>query len=253
MRGRGLRRRVKEDLDRLDRALGRPPRRPRRPPLDELILTILSQNTSDLNRDRAYRALRRRFPSWEGVLRARAADVEETIRVGGLARTKSRVIQEVLRRIRRERGALSLDHLRTMPMEDARAYLRSFRGVGEKTARCVLLFSCGRPVFPVDTHIHRIARRLGWVPAAATPERTHQALAALIPSDRCHAAHVNLITLGRRTCRPRDPSCPSCPLRPGCRFAAGARQARARGDRARSSRPRPKSARRGPGIDRGLY
>lgn len=236
MRGRDLHLKVREDLDRLDRAQGQPPPHPRRPPLDELVLTILSQNTTDLNRDRAYRTLRRRFPTWDAVLRARPASVEEAIRIGGLARTKSRVIREVLRRIRRERGTLSLDHLKSMPLDEARSYLRGFRGVGEKTACCVLLFSCGHPAFPVDTHIHRIARRLGWVAAAATPERTHRDLAALIPPDRCYASHVNLITLGRRTCRPRNPSCPSCPLRSGCRFAA-------------ARRPR----RRGRGIDRGLY
>lgn len=236
MRGPDLRFKVGRDLDRLDRALGRPPRHPQRPPLDELVLTILSQNTSDLNRDRAYGALRRRFPSWDAVLRARPAAVEKAIRIGGLARTKSRVIHEVLRRIQDERGTLSLDHLRTLPLDEARSYLRSFRGVGEKTARCVLLFSCGQPAFPVDTHIHRIARRLGWVPAAATPERTHRDLEALIPPDRCFASHVNLITLGRRTCRPRNPACPACPLRPGCRFAAARRPLR-----------------RGRAIDRGLY
>jgi endonuclease III len=215
-----LRRRIRASLDRLMEAFGRPRLGRRYPPLDELILTILSQNTNDRNRDRAYEALRRRYPTWEGVLEADGADLEETIRAGGLARTKSRVIQEVLRRIKRDQGRLTLDSLATMPAREARDYLTSFKGVGEKTACCVLLFSCGHPAFPVDTHIHRVARRLGWVPAKATPAQSHARLAELIPADRFLSTHLHLITLGRRLCRPRAPACPVCPLRRLCPYAA---------------------------------
>ncbi len=211
---------VRGSLDLLEKTLGRPRRGRLYPPLDELVLTVLSQHTSDINRDRAYAALRSRFPSWEDVLRARRADVETAIRAGGLARTKSRVIQDILRRVLRDQGRLDLGVLKTMPLAEAKAYLRGLRGVGEKTACCVLLFSCGRPAFPVDTHIHRIARRLGWVPAKATPDRSHALLAALIPPARYLAAHLNLIALGRRICRARAPLCPACPLRRRCRFAA---------------------------------
>ncbi len=207
-------------LDLLEKAFGRPRLKRRYPPLDELVLTVLSQHTSDGNRDRAYASLRDRFPMWEDALRARRAEIESAIRAGGLARTKSRVIQEILRRVLRDQGRLDLRVLKTLPLAEAKAYLQGFRGVGEKTACCVLLFACGRPAFPVDTHIHRIARRLGWVPAQATPGRSHALLAALIPPARYLAAHLNLITLGRRICRARAPLCPACPLRRRCRFAA---------------------------------
>jgi endonuclease III len=203
----------------LARTFGRPRPGRRDAPLDELILTVLSQHTSDVNRDRAYAALRRRFPGWRDVLRARRAEVERAIRAGGLARTKSRVIQDILRRVLQDQGRLDLDVLLTMPLAEARDYLLSLRGVGEKTACCVLLFACGRPAFPVDTHIHRIARRLGWVPTKATPQRTHAILADLIPKARYLEAHLNLITLGRRICRARAPLCPSCPLNRHCRYA----------------------------------
>lgn len=233
MRDASIGRRVEGQLDRLEKAFGRPRPDRRLPPLDELVLTILSQHTSDVNRDRAYASLRRQFPTWAGVLRAPRAEVEAAIRVGGLARTKSRVIQAVLGRIRRDHGRLDLGALRRMPLEEAKAYLRGLKGVGEKTACCVLLFACDRPAFPVDTHIHRVARRLGWVPAQATPSTTHAVLGALVPPERCFTAHVNLITLGRRICRARAPDCPRCPLRRGCRHAARSRPGRAHGPGAR--------------------
>src|SRR6266705_5775930 len=214
-----LQSRVERDLDRLERAFGGQRRGRRLEPLDELILTILSQHTNDLNRDRAYASLRRRFPRWEQVLRARPADVEDAIRVGGLARTKSRVIRDVLRTVRRDRGKLDLSNLRHLPIEDAKGYLLGLKGVGEKTACCVLLFACGRPAFPVDTHVHRVTRRLGWVPARSPSSKTHAILAKLVPQKRYFTAHVNLITLGRRVCRARAPDFPRCPLRSDCRYA----------------------------------
>jgi endonuclease III len=229
-----LRKRVEKDLDRLETAYGRPRRGRRFDPLDELILTILSQHTNDLNRDRAYASLRRRFPRWEQVLRASPARVEDAIRIGGLARTKSRVIREVLRAVRSDHGRLDLSILDRLPLEDAKAYLLGLKGVGEKTACCVLLFACGRPAFPVDTHIHRVARRLGWVPGRSTPAKTHAILAGLVPEKRYFTAHVNLITLGRRVCRARAPACPRCPLRADCRYARKSRRAaRVRGLRVR--------------------
>jgi len=216
---RSLRRSVAGGLDRLEAAFGRPRLGRSLPPLDELILTILSQNTNDLNRDRAFRSLRQAFPTWESVMEADPARIEEAIRCGGLAHIKSRIIQEVLRRVRQERGRLDLDVLRRMPAEEARRYLSGFRGVGDKTACCVLLFACGHAAFPVDTHIHRVARRVGWVSSGATPATSHAVLAGLIPASRYLVAHVNLITLGRRLCRPRNPDCPACPLRRTCRHA----------------------------------
>jgi endonuclease-3 len=224
---------LRRGLDRLEARFGRPEPRRRRRPLDELILTILSQNTNDRNRDRAYRSLRARFPTWEEAARAPRSRIESAIRIGGLAPTKSRAIAEALRRIAAERGSLDLDFLRALPAGEARRYLERFRGVGEKTICCVLLFSCGHPAFPVDTHIHRIARRAGWVAPDASPGSTHAALARLIPEARYYRAHVDLIALGREICRPRRPACGACPLRPGCRYAArGARE-----DRAARQRP----------------
>jgi len=212
--------RVAQALDALERRYGRPRLGRSLPPLDELILTILSQSTSDLNRDRAYGALRRRFPTWEDVAQARRVTIEAAIRPGGLARTKSRMIHEMLRGIAAERGSLDLGFLSRLSAEEAAAWLRRFRGVGEKTAACVLLFSCGHAAFPVDTHIHRIARRVGWVRPTAGTEETHRRLASLISPARYLTGHVNLITLGRRICRPRQPICPVCPLRRFCRHAA---------------------------------
>ena len=224
-----LRRRVASALDRLEATFGRPRLGRELPPLDELILTILSQSTSDANRDRAYASLRHRFPTWEEVLTARRGDLEKAIRVGGLSLTKSAVIQAALRRIVTDQGRLSLDVLRRMPAPEARRYLMSFKGVGQKTAACVLLFACGREIFPVDTHIHRVTRRLGWVPAKADAGRSHAILGDLIPTGRFLTAHVNLITLGRRLCRPRAPDCPACPLRGSCPHAG--RSTRVKGAR----------------------
>lgn len=209
---------VRGVLDRIDAAFGRPPAPRRLPPLDELVLTVLSQNTNDTNRDRAWRSLRARFPGWDAVLGAAPAEVERAIRAGGLARTKSRTILGVLRRIKDERGALDLGFLRGMPVGEAKRYLTSFPGVGEKTACCVLLFACGRPAFPVDTHIHRIAGRLGWVPPGADRAASHAILGNVIPPDRRLPAHLNLIALGRSHCRPARPACPACPIQTLCRF-----------------------------------
>ena len=221
-----LRRRVGRGLDRLEARFGRPQPARRLRPLDELILTILSQNTNDRNRDRAYQSLRRAFPDWEAVARAPRPQVEAAIRIGGLARTKSRTIQELLRRIAADRHELNLDFLRTVPVDEARRYLGQFRGVGEKTICCVLLFASGHPAFPVDTHILRVARRLGWVAPAAAPSRAHDELAGLISHARYYPAHINLITLGREICRPRNPRCGACPLRRSCRYAERGQSAR---------------------------
>jgi endonuclease III len=214
------RHRLVRSLDRLEADFGVPRLGRHLPALDELVLTILSQNTNDRNRDRAYASLRRRFPAWKQVLRADRGEIEAAIRVGGLSRVKSGIIQEALRRVKKDQGRLTLSCLTRMPLEEARRYLRSFKGVGEKTANCVLLFSCGHAAFPVDTHIHRVARRLGWVPAAASPDRSHGILADLVPSRRYLTAHVNLITLGRRYCHAGTPECHRCPLESLCPHAA---------------------------------
>jgi endonuclease III len=188
------------------------------PPLDELISTILSQNTNDTNRDRAFQALCRRFSSWEEVRDAEPEAVINAIRTAGLANQKGPRIQEVLREITRQRGSLSLDFLSALPPEQALSWLQSFKGVGPKTASIVLLFSLGQPAFPVDTHIYRVTGRLGLRPARMTVEQAHGHLAKLFPSDTYYALHLNLIRLGREICHARKPSCPVCPLKQVCEY-----------------------------------
>ncbi len=188
------------------------------PPLDELISTILSQNTNDRNRDRAFDALRARFPNWEAVRDAPLEAVIEAIRPAGLANQKAQRIQEVLREITRLRGALELDFLRELPLEEARSWLMQFKGVGPKTAAIVLLFSLGRPAFPVDTHIYRVSGRIGLRPAEMTVEDTHAWLELLLPPETWYAAHLNLIRLGREVCQARRPRCDRCPIREFCEY-----------------------------------
>jgi endonuclease-3 len=182
------------------------------PPLDELISTILSQNTNDANRDRAFAALRARFPNWEAARDAAPASVIAAIHPAGLANRKGPRIQQVLREITAERGALELDFLKGLPLEEARAWLLKFNGVGPKTAAIVLLFSLGMPAFPVDTHIYRVTGRLGLRPPGMTVEQAHAHLEKLFPPGAYPAAHLNIIRLGREICAARKPDCPRCPL-----------------------------------------
>jgi len=190
------------------------------PPLDELVSTILSQNTNDTNRDRAYDALRARFPTWEQVRDADEQAVIEAIRQAGLANQKGPRIQNVLREITKQRGELSLDFLDDLPVQEAKDWLIEFKGVGPKTAAIVLLFSLNKPAFPVDTHVHRVTGRLGLRPEKMNAEKAHQYLAQLFPSDSYYAAHLNLIRLGREICHARRPNCPSCPLKDLCGYYA---------------------------------
>ncbi len=187
--------------------------------VDELVSTILSQNTNDVNRDRAYVALRRKFPSWDKVRKADVGEVVEAIRMAGLSRQKGPRIQNVLNEIVAERGSLDLDFLQDMPLEDARAWLMKFKGVGPKTAAIVLLFSFGRPAFPVDTHIFRVTGRIGLRPQKMTVEQAHVHLEKLFTPDSYYAAHLNIIRLGREICTPRNPDCPHCPLCSICNYA----------------------------------
>lgn len=212
---RRLRDRVQRLAARLERRYG-PARKPELDPLDELVLTILSQNTTDLNRDRAWESLQRSFDDWDEVRRAPRERLEEAIREAGLAGQKAAAIQEALERLRGEMGAESLDHLREMADAEAMAYLSSFRGVGVKTAACVLCFALGRPVIPVDTHVHRVSRRLGLVDEDATRNQAHHALNDLVPPELRFPLHIQLIRLGRDVCRARRPRCGVCPLEELC-------------------------------------
>lgn len=198
-------------------AFGYPEWRNPLPPLDELVSTILSQNTNDLNRDRAFEALRRCFPTWEMVRDANEAAVIDAIRPAGLANQKGPRIQAVLREITAERGRLELDFLADIDdVEQARAWLMKFNGVGPKTAAIVLLFSLQKPAFPVDTHIYRVSGRLGLRPLEMSVEQAHPYLEALFLPSAYYPAHLNLIRLGRETCQARKPNCPACPLRELC-------------------------------------
>lgn len=183
--------------------------KPRLDPLDELILTILSQNTSDVNRDRAWARLRERYHGWDEVLAMGRAPLEETIRTAGLAAQKSRTILRVLEALGAT-GVPSLDHLRDLPDDRALEFLTSIKGVGTKTAACVLCFSLGRPVMPVDTHVHRLAKRLGLVPSKASAEKAHDILNQTVAPDLRFSLHVQLIRHGRSTCRARHPECGRC-------------------------------------------
>ncbi|UCG74924.1 MAG: endonuclease III [Gemmatimonadota bacterium] len=184
-------------------------------PLDELVQTVLSQNTSDVNRDRAWANLRREYGSWEDVLAGGRERLERTIRPAGLARQKSATILRVLETVR-EDGAAGLDHLQGMSDEIALDYLTEIRGVGKKTAACVLCFALHRPVMPVDTHVLRLTRRLGLVPAGATAGRAHDRLNAVVPPELRFSLHVQLIRHGRAICRARRPDCARCGLSDLC-------------------------------------
>jgi len=197
---------------------GQPEWRNPLPAIDELISTILSQNTNDTNRDRAFQSLRRRFPTWEEVRDADTDEVIDAIRSAGLANQKGPRIQEVLRAITAERGSLNLGFLKSMPLEDARNWLKHFKGVGPKTAAIVLQFSLDKPAFPVDTHIYRVTGRLGLRPASMSVERAHQHLEQLLPPESYYAVHLNLIRLGREICHARRPDCPACPLKELCDY-----------------------------------
>jgi endonuclease-3 len=185
-------------------------------PLEELILTVLSQHTSDVNAVRAFGALRARFPTWDGVVRARTATVANAIRPGGLANVKAPRIQAILRAIHERGGRYDLSFLEDMSDAEARAYLSTLNGVGPKTAAIVLAFSLGRNALAVDTHVHRVARRLDLVPTQASAEKAQVMLNELVPPELRVAMHVGLIRLGREICTARRPRCPICPLNDIC-------------------------------------
>jgi endonuclease-3 len=179
-------------------------------PLAVLIRTVLSQNTNDTNRDRAYEALRQRFPRWEDMAEADTEQIVAAIRVGGLARQKSATIKAILQWVHNRGWGMILAPLCTMGMEEARGVLLGFKGVGLKTANCVLAFGCGKAAFPVDTHILRIIKRLGVIPVQATAEQAHQLLAELVPDAMAIPLHLNLIRYGREICKARHPHCGRC-------------------------------------------
>jgi endonuclease-3 len=205
-------RRVRAIRDRLREMYGRPRNRPHLEPVEELVRTVLSQNTNDRNRDVAYDRLRERFPSWEAVRDAPTSEVIEAIRPGGLAQQKGPRIQQILRQIG---DSIDLDWLADDPRDEAIAYLTALPGVGRKTAACVLMFSFGRPEIPVDTHVYRVGGRLGLFPPNASPERAHDEMLAITDPADAYELHMNLIRHGREICRP-VPRCEQCDLRRMC-------------------------------------
>jgi endonuclease-3 len=203
---------------RLEEVYGPRTLRPGRDPLDELVLTILSQNTSDRNSGRAYHALRARFPTWEQLLDAPIADIYDAIRPAGLGNIKAPRIQQTLREIVARRGKLSLDFLDDLPLDEAKRWLTSLDGIGPKTAACVLLFALGKPALPVDTHVYRVARRLGLIGPRVGAEQAHDLLEAALPPEQIYAFHINMIQHGRRVCHAQRPACATCPLAAYCDF-----------------------------------
>jgi len=193
----------------------------REEPLGSLVWTVLSQNTTDLTAERAYRQLRRALPSWPEVLRAPRGEVQAAIRVCGLHQQKARTIQDFLKRLEAERGRLTLSFLRRRPPAEALEWLVASPGIGTKTAAVVLLFAFGMPLFPVDTHIRRVSGRLGLVPEGTPAHRVQELLSAAAPASAAASAqlHLDIIRLGREICRPRGPDCPDCPASSVCRYA----------------------------------
>ncbi|HEY3268015.1 MAG TPA: endonuclease III [Armatimonadota bacterium] len=192
-------------------------------PLDELMLTILSQNTSDVNRDKGFRQLKERFPTWNQTAAADVGELEAAIAPAGLSKQKAPRMLAVLHDIERQFGELSLGELENWPSDRVKAFLTSYPGVGPKTAACVLMFAMGRPVMPVDTHVYRIAGRLGLLPPKASYEEAHDSLERITPPELVYPFHIEMIRHGRALCRPTNPKCPDCPVRDDCDYYNGRR------------------------------
>jgi endonuclease-3 len=205
-----------EVVQRLAEVYGRPVWRPHGDAVAELVLTLLSQNTADTNSGRAFSRLLQRFPTWQSIIDAPLAEVEEAIRPGGLAPTKAPRLQAMLAEVARRTGGFDLRLLEDLPLPEAREWLISLPAVGPKTAACVLLFALGRPGLPVDTHVHRVATRLGLTGPKLTPDKAQALLEVAVPEDEHYLFHILLIRHGRHTCTARAPACSRCPLLSGC-------------------------------------
>ncbi|MBN1918049.1 MAG: endonuclease III [Verrucomicrobia bacterium] len=200
----------------LEKAYGEKVRTRLDDPLESLVLTVLSQNTNDVNRDRAYDTMRERFPTWDDVATASARKLADAIRVGGIANVKSVRIQRILRQIKEQFGGYDLTALRERPPEEVEAILGGFDGVGLKTVKVVQVFALGQDVFPVDTHIFRLSKRMGFVEQKATRERAHEVMGRLVPAPKAYSFHLNMIEHGRRVCRAPRALCGACMLRRSC-------------------------------------
>nr|MDO8080390.1 endonuclease III [Candidatus Freyarchaeota archaeon] len=201
-------------IELLNKEYGEKKWKKRHEPLDQLIQTILSQNTSDRNSYAAFSSLKRKYPSWESLMEASEDEIAETIRVGGLENIKAKRIKGALTAIKEKKQNLDLSYLKELPQEEALSFLTTLKGVGPKTAAVVLLFSFGKPVLPVDTHIHRVSKRLSLI-GNADRLKAHKILQQMIPEDQVHSFHINMIEHGRRICKPK-PKCPECVLNNVC-------------------------------------
>jgi endonuclease-3 len=195
--------------------------KPRLPILDEVVATVLSQHTSDRNSERAFAQLKAKFPDWGQVLASAPDQVADAIRCGGIADQKARRIQQILAAIRDREGRIDLGRLTGLDDAAVEDYLTSLPGVGPKTAACVLVFSMGRPAFPIDTHVHRVAARLGWIPPRTTAEQAHRILGPAVPPGIRYDLHLALITHGRTVCHAQRPRCGACVLRDRCAYGRG--------------------------------
>ncbi len=210
--------RVREVQRRLRAEQGAFVPKPVLPIIDEVVATVLSQHTSDINSERAFAQLKEEFPNWEQVADAPVGQVSDAIRCGGIADQKARRIQQILAAIGEREGRIDLGHLHDLDDAAVTAYLESLPGVGPKTAACVLTFAMGRPAFPVDTHVHRVATRLGWLPAKTTADKAHRLLLPMVPAGIRYDLHVALIGHGRTVCRAQRPRCGECVLHDLCAF-----------------------------------
>lgn len=217
-RDKDLKAKVKRIALLLEKGYGAPQRERGANPLDILIQTILSQNTNDLNRDRAYERLKSRFPHWGDVLNAKTETIISAIRPGGLAGQKARRIQEILRWIKKRERKLSLSFLKRMDSEEIKKLIGGLKGIGPKTVHCLLLFGLERDAFPVDTHILRIGKRVGFIPERMDAVKAHPWMVPLIPKRKSLSLHLNLIRFGRSTCRAKRPQCEECFLAEECLY-----------------------------------
>jgi endonuclease-3 len=202
----------------LEREYGIPKRERRVDLLDVLVQTILSQNTNDQNRDRAYQRLKSQFPRWEDILKGKRRGVVEALRPGGLARQKAKRIVDILQWLKKREGKVSLTFLKGMGEEEIKETLGDLKGIGPKTVHCLLLFGLGREAFPVDTHILRVGKRLGFIPEEIDAEKAHSWMVPLVPKGKALSLHINLIRHGRFVCKPKNPRCSDCFVKKECLY-----------------------------------
>lgn len=205
-------------IQNLENTFGEPKLKPKSDPLSMLIKIILSQATSNANSQRTFQNLKNKFKNWEEAAKADEKEISKAINLGGLANQKAKVIKNLLKQLENQNGKLSFKFLDKMPDEEAREYLLKFRGIGPKTVACTLLFALHKEIFPLDTHIFRILKRMGILPEKITDEKAHKLLDKVVPHGKFYSFHVNLIQLGRRICRPREPLCEKCPLIEYCDY-----------------------------------